>query len=203
MKLLAPALICLATLLAGCGDNTPPGPPPPAPDSASASESAPFDEAAFFDAFRPLTLAPVSTFEESCANCHGPQGSFYGEAFAQLAEPELREFVHDMMVGPAFLSPTEVEVDAMTAYHRALSAGEPFICISALERAGDGVTVRGECTPDAALRLAAPREQAIAAESDGRWQLVLDAPAPLELQAAREDNSSRLAYPPRQWTHAE
>lgn len=186
--------LAAAVLLGGCGRDEPPAAPVPAAVTLA-------DLAA---AVVPLDLAPVSTFEQACARCHGPQGSFYGEAFAELPPAELREVVHDMMVGPGFLSPTEPEVDAMTAYHRALAAGEPFICIARVEP-GDGgpLTVVGECSLDATLRLTAPASQNLALDPDGRWQTPLDAPAALALEATRENTPSRLTCPPRQWTHAE
>ena len=76
-----------------------------------------------------LTLPPVRTFEEACARCHGPRGSFYGQEFARLRDPELTEYVDEMMRGPGMLHPTADDVLAMTAYHRALARKEPFIAV--------------------------------------------------------------------------
>ena len=40
-----------------------------------------------------LTYPPVSTFEESCSRCHGPQGSFFGKDFARVSDPNLTQVV--------------------------------------------------------------------------------------------------------------
>jgi len=63
-----------------------------------------------------LVLPPVSTFEDTCARCHGPESSFYGPQFARLQESELMRVVREMMQGPALLQPTDAEVRATTAY---------------------------------------------------------------------------------------
>jgi hypothetical protein len=83
-----------------------------------------------------LSLPPVSTFEKACARCHGSQGSFYGDEFANLRDQELIDVTREMMEGPAFLHPSDVDVRAMVAYHHALVAAEPFVVVTALLPAG-------------------------------------------------------------------
>jgi hypothetical protein len=73
-------------------------------------------------------FAPISYFESNCARCHGAYGAFYGEGFGQgLTDNKLRQAVHDMAAGPGNAPISEPQLDALTAYHRSLIDGKPFL----------------------------------------------------------------------------
>ncbi len=59
-----------------------------------------------------LPLPPVSTFEEACARCHGPQGSFYGAEFAKLSDEELVQVTRGKNSGIPEVAHSLVRADA-------------------------------------------------------------------------------------------
>lgn len=69
-----------------------------------------------------LEADSADIFEAHCANCHGPEGSFFGAHLTQLDAAQLRAVVEEMMRGPGGLDPSPAQVDAMTAYLRAAQA---------------------------------------------------------------------------------
>ena len=91
---------------------------------------------------------PVSTFKSSCARCHGSQGSFYGNSFGAFPALELERFVSVMMKGPGGLNPNQADIEAMTAYNRALAKHKPFIFISSADTASNGINYSGESLPE-------------------------------------------------------
>ncbi len=96
---------------------------------------------------------PVSTFESSCARCHGPQGSFYGASFGKLPEAKLKKFVHDMMKGPAGLHPDPADIAAMTAYNQALASEKPFVFTAKPDTLNGVVQFSGEVIPGTSLMM--------------------------------------------------
>ncbi len=153
----------------------------------------------------PLAYPPISTFEQSCARCHGPQGSFYGEGFAEPDEAELTDVVREMMEGPAFLTPSDADVNAMVAYHRALAADEPFVCVTVYEPATAATSGRleGEATPGAEVSLmAAPAAARTQAGSQGQWELTeLREGATPVLGTRQEGKKTILNLTRAQWSH--
>ncbi len=130
-----------------------------------------------------LTLPPVATFDRACARCHGPEGSFYGRGFASHPD-ELRQVIDEMMRGPAFLDPTESDVEAMTAYHRALAADEPFVAVTNAADAVAGEPIEFDASPDADVTVA--RDNGTAT-----------------LTVARDDASVTIHFPRQLWSHGE
>ncbi len=152
-----------------------------------------------------LSLPPVSTFEASCANCHGPQGSFFGDEFAHLADAQLGTAVKDMMEGPAFLKPSDADLLAMVAYHRALAAKEPFICVTAFhppakEQPG---WLKGQATPGAEVSVMGGEVASVVASETGAWQLRgIGSSLPLILTARKSAKMTTLDLHQSQWSHA-
>jgi mono/diheme cytochrome c family protein len=100
-------------------------------------------------------FAPISYFESNCARCHGAYGAFYGEGFGQgLTDNKLRQAVHDMAAGPGNAPISEPQLDALTAYHRSLIDGKPFLIINAARAEKDAShTLQGETTPETKISL--------------------------------------------------
>lgn len=157
----------------------------------------------------PLSLPPVSTFESACARCHGPEGSFFGPGFANPEHADLAVIVREMMEGPAALSPSDADVEAMVAYHRALAADEPFFCVTAYEPATATTPGRlqGEATPQAVVffyTVSAPYFRTNVNEQ-GYWEITpLPRGANLVLAADTYKNHKRtiLNAAESQWSNA-
>jgi cytochrome c553 len=151
-----------------------------------------------------LKLGPVSTFERTCARCHGPQGAFYGDEFAKLDDDELHKKVRQMMVGPSFLKPKSYEVDAMTSYHRALTAKEPFLCVTSYKPNAQGQTamLTGEATLGSTIEFHSKSEQrSISADEQGAWSIAEAPIPPFKLVVKLSDKSRELNITESQWTH--
>lgn len=137
-----------------------------------------------------ITLGPVSTFEQACARCHGPQGSFYGEAFANLSDTQLHEFIKEMMEGPAGLHPTEEDIAAMTAYHQALAAKKPYLVImDYVEENGYRLSGQASLQSNLIIQTAGGPVQA-APDSNGNWSVQLQSPPQSIL--VQKDNTQTL-----------
>jgi hypothetical protein len=93
-------------------------------------------------------VGPVSYFDDHCARCHGPQGSFYGDDFGKnLNEEALRKVVYDMCRHQGDAPLDGVDLDAQIAYHRSMIAKEPFVAVTKCE----GGQLSGEVTEKAVV----------------------------------------------------
>ncbi len=154
-ELQAPRLgFAAVVLIAGCSDRE-------SPDAAPATEPPAIKQPAAAAA-TPLGFGPIGYFENHCARCHGPYGSFYGDEFAASLEGDhLREVVKEMVFGAAQSSLKDPEIDLLTAYHRSMVAGEPFLVVMQV-----APELGGEVTPGAAVMLLLESGE-VAAKVDG------------------------------------
>lgn len=115
----------------------------------------------------PPGFGPIGYFENHCARCHGPYGAFYGDEFAaSLDGDHLRDVVQEMVFGAAQSSLEDPEIDLLTAYHRSMAAGEPFVVVTT------GMPeLAGEVTPGATVRVQTAEGQHDAAVEGHRWRL--------------------------------
>jgi hypothetical protein len=149
-----------------------------------------------FKAFDP---GPVQSFENHCASCHGPQGSFYGEGFGSKTHADLKHMVEEMMHGPAFLTPEEYEVEAMTAYHHALDAGEPFICITHFDSTKQTLSGEVILQDHFYMQLKNGKKQKIPVDSAGCWETAM---VPGGIVVATKDSATtKLNFKKHQWSH--
>jgi cytochrome c553 len=150
-------------------------------------------------------LGPVSTFERTCARCHGPQGAFYGDEFAKLNDEELHKIIRQMMVGPAFLKPKPHEVDAMAAYHRALATKEPFLCVTSYTKNEQANTagLAGEAIPGSSIVFSSKnKDMSTSTNEEGTWS-ISDVPlTSFKLTVTSNEKSKEINIPKSQWTHA-
>lgn len=156
---------------------------PPSTQSPEAADSAHADAPADRPA---LQYPPVATFDQHCARCHGPEGSFYGQAFAQTVEHDLTEMVGQMMRGPAFLEPNSTDIAAMAAYQRALAAEEPFVIVTDPQKAlaTDLSEIPVEASPGAQVTIE---------RTNGTAQIT----------ASRDGRSTTIHFPDEQWSGAD
>jgi len=180
-------------LLAGC----------PAPNQSPTAPTA----VPSYPGVTPLALGPVTTFEKSCARCHGPQGASFRQDVARLPDDQLRRGVKGMMQGKARLKPTPAEIDAMLAYQRALARRQPFVCVTNGPIDADGKLTRlaGQASPGAQLELRTPiHASGITVQPDGAWAVEENLPAPpLQLVVIRDRQHVILNLADAQWSHAQ
>jgi hypothetical protein len=149
-----------------------------------------------------MERGPVSLFADCCSRCHGPSGVFYGESFARLNDAKLQQIVSEMMKGPAGLTPTPVEEEAMLAYNRSLRDKRPFVCI----RNGRAVLsarqemLRGEVTPGATVVIVRVGSLTKATVEGATWTLANAPRPPFQVVATSRSRESRFTFPAQQWS---
>jgi len=182
--MLGPGL-ATALLVAGCSERTSPDPAPIEPSPAVKQPPA--------TAATPVGFGPIGYFENHCARCHGPYGSFYGDEFAASLEGDhLREVVKEMVFGAAQSSLEDPEIDLLTAYHRSMVAGEPFVVV--LEGTPE---LAGEVTPGAALLLVLESGE-VAARVDGHnWTADVQGDRVQEVRAVLNGRATVLRLAPK------
>jgi len=102
-----------------------------------------------------ISILPVSTFMNSCTQCHGYEGTVYGKSFWDMEDEALRREIEGMMFNNAELHPDSIDVDAMVAYSISLKNNEPFAVIvnskSFLEGKVDNLKI--ETSPDSKVEV--------------------------------------------------
>lgn len=95
-------------------------------------------------------FAAMKYYDQSCSNCHGPQGSFYGPTLGNdLTDDGLVKECYDMAAGPANAPISEQENAVETAFHRALIMRTPYLSVTEIK---DGKWA-GEVMPDSKVTL--------------------------------------------------
>ena len=131
----------------------------------------------------PLSHGPIATYDAACARCHGPNGSFYGPTLGKgKTDAQLRQVIQEMAEGPAQLPPLPIiELDAQTAYHRAIIKAEPFIAVTSRTPA----RIEGEVTSGSTITVTVGGKTT-AAKTDGtHWSASLPAKGPAPIITAR------------------
>ncbi|MES2463025.1 MAG: cytochrome c [Armatimonadota bacterium] len=131
----------------------------------------------------PLARGPIATYDEACARCHGPNGSFYGPTLGKgKTDAQLRQVIQEMAEGPSQLPPLPAaELEAQTAYHRALIKAEPFLAVTVRTAA----RLEGETTAGATVMVTAGTKTIGAKVEGSRWSAVLPEKGPAPIITAR------------------
>lgn len=99
-------------------------------------------------------FAPLDYFADNCARCHGGYGSFYGANFAKnLDDAKLAQVVKEMCEGPAQAPLEGKNLEALTAFHRGLRDGAPFVWVKGQNGSALDGTLQGEVSPGAQVEL--------------------------------------------------
>jgi len=78
-------------------------------------------------------FAAMQYYDDNCAHCHGPQGSFYGPTLGNdLTDDGLIAKCQAMAVGPGAAPISDEENLVLTAYHRALILRTPFVSVTGI-----------------------------------------------------------------------
>jgi len=149
-----------------------------------------------------LYVGPIETFEDSCAECHGENGSDYKESFKEIEDSKMVTKIRSMMDGPAGLvAPSEQELDAMVAYHLALRDDKIFLIVNnaASITNGKDKKLSGNVTSDASITLT--KEQTVIQADVSGFDWVIDNPPipPFTLTATRNGQKMSFDFPDRQW----
>ncbi len=106
------------------------------------------------DGLHATSFAPLAYFDQNCARCHGENGSFYGDTFAQgQSDAQLREAITEMAEGPGQAPLNAAQLDAVAAWHRALRDKKPFVVVVKSEKVEAGVQLSGEVSSGATLQI--------------------------------------------------
>lgn len=155
----------------------------------------------------PVNFKPLDYFDQHCARCHGTNGANYGDEFGKdLTDAELVDFVDSMAAGPGE-APLEGEnLKALTAFHRSLADGNPFLILTQIS----GHILQGETMQDAKVSLAVG-DTIISATRDGaNWYCTL--PAGLDpkslwalpiLTAIRNEKTTELDLSKNAFSHSQ
>jgi len=131
-----------------------PATPTSAPIGVATSQTAP-------------AFVAMAYYDQNCAHCHGPQGSFYGPTLGNdLTDTQLLKAVNDMArgAGNAPVTPDQLKVE--TAFHRSLIMRNPFLSVT--QMGADGKWT-GESMPDAKVVVLVGRQQIQATMEDWNW----------------------------------
>jgi hypothetical protein len=122
-------------------------------------------------ATQPATaFAAMDYYDQSCARCHGPQGSFYGSSLGRdLDDKGLIKVCFDMAQGPAQAPISESDNLTETAFHRSLIMHSPYLSITRI----DGAKWSGEVMPDAKIAIAVAGKAIDAEVTDWNWSVVV------------------------------
>lgn len=92
---------------------------------------------------KPLRQGAIAYYDDSCARCHGQDGSAYSPKLGdKYSLDQLRKKIDDMANGPGQSALDDEGLAAQVAYHQAIIAKTPFIDWTGLE----GSTMTGEAT---------------------------------------------------------
>ena len=148
------------------------------------------------DGIKATNFAPLAYFNANCARCHGENGAFYEENFAHdKSDADLRETIDEMASGPGQAPLSPAQLDAVTAWHRALRDQKPFIVIVKSEKVEAGWQLSGEVSPGATLQI-----NGKAVEVKGvKWTATV-APGAVKLRATKGDAATELDASAASWS---
>lgn len=126
-------------------------------------------------------FAPLAYFEDNCARCHGPNGSFYGAEFGKGLKDDaaLKQVVREMCEGPGNAPLDDAKLEILTEFHRALRDDKPFLCVVWQGEA----ELKGEASPDATVSLENGAKSIAAERKGNQWSVKW--PADFELKGAK------------------
>ena len=146
---------------------------------------------------QPLPRGPIAVYEQACARCHGPNGSFYGPDLGLgKTDAQLYKAVQAMADNQGQIELTPIELEAQTAYHRAIIKREPFLAITQRTKS----MVRGEVTKGSTVTVTvAGKPQKVRVEGVV-WSATLEGEGPVMVTAKRKNAQTQLD--PAKATHS-
>ena len=145
---------------------------------------------------------PVKTYNKACKRCHGVEGANFAGEFNRQNRKKVRAIVEDMMIGPAYLKPTESEVEAMTSYMLSIQHTEPFAIITnaASFANGNEALLKGEASPGSIVVIAKDGIRFPTENTDKlTWQIESNKNTPFDVTIEKNGHHIMFTYPDRQW----
>lgn len=132
---------------------------------------------------------PIAVYEQACVRCHGPNGSFYGPELGRgKSDAQLKKAIQDMADNQGQIELTPDEVEAQTAYHRAIIKKEPFIAITQQTK----TELKGETMAKASIRVTVAGKPLSVTRKDFTWQVKLMGDGPILVVAKLGKAETRL-----------
>lgn len=148
-------------------------------------------------------FAALDYFDNKCARCHGKYGANYGDSLKTRDDQSLRAIVHDMAHGPAQAPIEQAQLEVLTAWHRSLIDGKPFVSIVEIKRDGETMTLAGEATPDAVVSVIEGEKEIVATRDGHRWTAKISSDlAKLCVRAKVGEATSEIAPSQAMFSHA-
>lgn len=136
-----------------------------------------------------LVRGPIAAYEQACARCHGPNGSFYGPDLGKgKTDSQLYKAVQSMADNQGQIELTPVEVEAQTAYHRAIIKREPFLAVTERTRA----TICGEVTKGSTITVTVSGKPQQVRVVGFQWSTTLNDEGPILITARRKNKEVKL-----------
>ena len=136
-----------------------------------------------------LPRGPVAVYEQACARCHGPNGSFYGPDLGKgKTDSQLYKAVQGMADNQGQIELASAEVEAQTAYHRAIIKREPFLAITGRTK----TELRGEMTPKASVIVMVEGKPQKVRTERFTWIATLTGTGPICVMAKLKNAETRL-----------
>jgi hypothetical protein len=147
-----------------------------------------------------LSRGPVAVYEQACARCHGPNGSFYGPDLGKgKTDPQLYKAVQDMADNQGQIELSPVEVEAQTAYHRAIIKREPFLAITGRTK----TELRGEVTARSSVTVTVAGSPQKVRTERFTWIATLTGTGPICVTAKLKNTETRLDPDKASHSHSE
>lgn len=163
-------VIAALAALAGCSKEPDAKPAGSGGERVNAATVVEKPEAGAGAGFVPLADPPIAFFDQACARCHGPFGSFYGDAFAALnTDRSLHGVVLEMVEGPANAHLDDKSLFAQVAFHRSLRDGTPFGVVTKLTED----EIAGEMTPGTRVSVVTASGVIEAEMGEATWRAAL------------------------------
>jgi hypothetical protein len=167
-----------------------------APVATTSAATQPTSRGAITPAF-----AAMDYYDQSCAKCHGPGGSFYGPTLGNdLTDDGLIDKCKAMAVGPGNAPLTDAENAVETAYHRSLILRSPFLSITSITLG----QWDGEVTDGAKVTIQLPNQTIEAQVTGFTWTARIPAdtdPAIATLQAQLNGKTTTLKPARSSYSH--
>jgi hypothetical protein len=156
-------------------------------------------------AAREPAFGAMAYYDQSCSNCHGPQGSFYGPTLGKnLTDAKLRQVVKDMAEGPGNAPLQPDQVDCETAFHRALILRTPYVSLTTMSHE----QWAGEAMPGATVTVQIAGRKLTAAMDDWNWTVSIPTgieatPANATITAELDGKTTTLNPAKHMYSHVE
>ena len=138
---------------------------------------------------QPLPRGPIAVYEQACARCHGPNGSFYGPDLGLgKTDAQLYKAVQDMADNQGQIELTPLELEAQTAYHRAIIKREPFLAITQRTKS----TLSGEVTKGSSVTVTVAGKLQTVRVEGFVWSATLEGAGAVLVTARRKNAQTPL-----------